>query len=188
MRAFDFVITLYLRLRACPRTNPLDGWRHDPRREAPSLLVGQCRLDVQCASGNCRLVAEPMGPQDRTALGHGYRPRVPCRRVPALCAGTNGQRTNSCGGASRFAGLPSGKRPQECPELCAIECAITIGTVFLYGSTSQNWVASNWATAPTLVASVAAALTSNRWVQAVAIAVIMLLWVPYFVTLQGALS
>ena len=72
--------------------------------------------------------------------------------------------------------------------LFAVECAITIGTVFLYGSTSQNWVASNWATAPTLVASVAAAVTSNRWVQATAIAVIILLWVPYFVTLQGALS
>ena len=72
--------------------------------------------------------------------------------------------------------------------LFAIECAITIGTVFLYGSTSQNWVASNWATAPTLVASVAATLSSNRWVQTVAIAVIMLLWIPYFVSLQGALS
>jgi len=72
--------------------------------------------------------------------------------------------------------------------LFAIECAITIATVFLYGSTSQNWVASNWATAPTLVASVAAALTSNRWVQCVAIAVIVLLWIPYFMSLQGALS
>ena len=72
--------------------------------------------------------------------------------------------------------------------LFAIECAITIGTVFLYGSTSQNWIASNWATVPTLVASIAAALTSNRRVQGLAIVVIMLLWVPYFVTLQGALS
>jgi hypothetical protein len=72
--------------------------------------------------------------------------------------------------------------------LFAIECAITIGTVFLYGSTSQNWVASNWATAPTLVASVAAAITSNPWVQMAAISVILLLWVPYFVSLQGALS
>ena len=72
--------------------------------------------------------------------------------------------------------------------LFAVECSITIGTVLLYGSTSQNWVASNWATAPTLVASVAAAVTSNRWVQAVAIGVIVLLWIPYFVTFQGALS
>src|SRR3954451_15531523 len=69
--------------------------------------------------------------------------------------------------------------------LFAVECALTIATVFLYGSASQNWVASNWATAPTLIASVAAAITSNRWVQIAAIVVIMLLWVPYFVTLQG---
>ena len=72
--------------------------------------------------------------------------------------------------------------------LFAIECAITIGTVFLYGSTSENWVASNWATVPTFGASVAAALTANRWVQAGAITLIMLLWIPYFVALQGALS
>lgn len=72
--------------------------------------------------------------------------------------------------------------------LFAIECAITIGTVFLYGSASQNWIASNWATAPTMVTSVAAALTSNRLVHAIAITVILLLWVPYFLTLQGALS
>lgn len=72
--------------------------------------------------------------------------------------------------------------------LFAVECAITIGTVFLYGSTSQNWLASNWATAPTLVASAAAAITGNRWVQALSIAVIDLLWIPYFATLQGALS
>jgi hypothetical protein len=72
--------------------------------------------------------------------------------------------------------------------LFAAECAITIGTVFLYGSTSQNWIASNLATGPTLVASIAAALTNNRWVQSVAIAVIMILWVWYFATLQGALS
>jgi hypothetical protein len=72
--------------------------------------------------------------------------------------------------------------------LFAIECAITIGTVFLYGSTSQNWLVSNWATAPTLVASLAAALTGNRWVQTAAIGLFVLLWVPYFVGLQGALS
>jgi hypothetical protein len=72
--------------------------------------------------------------------------------------------------------------------LFAVECAITIGTVFLYGSASPNWIASNWATVPTLAASLAAAFTSNRWVQRAAIVVIMLLWVPYFVTLQGALA
>lgn len=72
--------------------------------------------------------------------------------------------------------------------LFAVECAVTIGTVFLYGSASQNWLASNWATVPTLLASAVAAVTSNRWFQAMAIAVILLLWLPYFVTLQGALS
>jgi hypothetical protein len=72
--------------------------------------------------------------------------------------------------------------------LFAVECAFTIGTVFLYGSTSQNWVASNLATGPALVASIAAALTNNRWVQSAAILVIVLLWVPYFAMLQGALT
>jgi len=72
--------------------------------------------------------------------------------------------------------------------LFAAECAITIGTVFLYGSTSQNWIASNLATLPTLLASVAAALTSNRWVQSAAMAVILAMWAWYFATLQGALS
>lgn len=70
----------------------------------------------------------------------------------------------------------------------AVECAFTIGSVFLYGSASQNWIASNLATVPTLVASVAAALTNNRWVQSGAIIVIMLMWGWYFATLQGALS
>ena len=72
--------------------------------------------------------------------------------------------------------------------LFAVECAITIGTVFLYGSASQNWTASNLATLPTLVASVAAALTNNRWVQSVALLVILLVWGWYFATLQGALT
>jgi len=72
--------------------------------------------------------------------------------------------------------------------LFAVECAVTIGTVFLYGSTSENWVASNLDTWPMLVASVAAAITSNRWVQSTAMLVIMLMWVWYFATLQGALS
>jgi hypothetical protein len=72
--------------------------------------------------------------------------------------------------------------------LFAVECALTIGTVFLYGSTSQNWVSSNFATVPTMVASVAAASTNNRWIQWAAMTVIMLLWVWYFATLQGALS
>jgi hypothetical protein len=60
--------------------------------------------------------------------------------------------------------------------------------VFLYGSAIQNWIASNLATGPTLVASVAAALTNNRWIQSGAMVVIMLMWVWYFATLQSALS
>ena len=72
--------------------------------------------------------------------------------------------------------------------LFAIECAITIGSVFLYGSTSQNWIASNLATWPMLAASAAAALSNNRWVQTGAILIIMIMWVWYFATLQGALS
>ena len=72
--------------------------------------------------------------------------------------------------------------------LFAIECAITIGSVFLYGSTSQNWIASNLATWPMLAASVAAALSNNRWVQTGAILIITVMWVWYFAMLQSALS
>ena len=71
--------------------------------------------------------------------------------------------------------------------LFAAECALTVGTVLLYGSTSQNWVASNFATLPTMLASIAAASTNKRWVQSGAMAVILLMWVWYFATLQGAL-
>jgi hypothetical protein len=70
----------------------------------------------------------------------------------------------------------------------AVECAITVGTVFLYGTASQNWLASNWATAPSLAASIAAAATSNRWVHGASISLILVLWVWYFATLQGALG
>lgn len=72
--------------------------------------------------------------------------------------------------------------------LFAVECAFTVGTVFLYGTSSANWVASNLATVPTFVASVAAAVTNNRWVHSAALLVIMLMWAWYFATLQGALS
>ena len=72
--------------------------------------------------------------------------------------------------------------------LFAVEVALTIGTVFLYGSASQNWVASNEASWPTLVASLAAAITSNRWVQAAALLVIMTMWIWYYATLQSALT
>ena len=71
--------------------------------------------------------------------------------------------------------------------LFAVECAITAGTVFLFGSTAHNWIATNWATLPTMVASIAAAGTNKRWVHSTALAVIMILWIWYFATLQGAL-
>ena len=71
--------------------------------------------------------------------------------------------------------------------LFAVECAITVGIVFLYGSTTQNWVATNWATLPMMAASIAAASTNNRWVHSAALTVIMVLWIGYFATLQGAL-
>lgn len=72
--------------------------------------------------------------------------------------------------------------------LFAVDCAVTICTVFLYGSASANWIASNWATWPSLFASLAAALTINRWVQSGALAVILLMWAWYFATLQAALT
>lgn len=71
--------------------------------------------------------------------------------------------------------------------LFALECAITAGTVLLYGSTAKNWVATNWATVPMMVASVAAASTNKRWVHTAALTVILSLWIWYFATLQGAL-
>lgn len=71
--------------------------------------------------------------------------------------------------------------------LFAVECALTIGTVFLYGASTQNWIATNWATLPSMAAAVAAAATGNRWVHAIAIIVILLMWGWYFASLQGAL-
>lgn len=72
--------------------------------------------------------------------------------------------------------------------LFAVECALTIGAVFLYGSANQNWLSSNFATLPTMAASIAAAITDNHWVQSVAVIVILIMWGWYFATLQGALS
>lgn len=71
--------------------------------------------------------------------------------------------------------------------LFAVNTALTIATVFLYGSDSQNWVSSNYASWPTLAASAAAALFKARWVQGVALFVILAMWVWYFSTLQSAL-
>jgi hypothetical protein len=69
-----------------------------------------------------------------------------------------------------------------------VETALTIATVFLYGSSSQNWIASNEASWPTLAAGAAATLLGNRWVQATALFVILAMWVWYYATLQGALT
>jgi hypothetical protein len=69
-----------------------------------------------------------------------------------------------------------------------VEVALTIATVFLYGSSSENWIASNDASWPTLAASLAAAISGNRWVQSAALFVIMTMWVWYFATLQSALA
>jgi hypothetical protein len=71
--------------------------------------------------------------------------------------------------------------------LFAAECALTIGTVFLFGSGTQNWFATNWATLPSLLAALAAACSGRGWVQWGALTVIMLSWLVYFATLQGAL-
>jgi hypothetical protein len=72
--------------------------------------------------------------------------------------------------------------------LFTVEVALTIASVFLYGSASQNWVASNYASWPTLAASLAAAISRNRWIQASALVVIMVMWGWYFATLQSALT
>ncbi len=61
-------------------------------------------------------------------------------------------------------------------------------TITKYGSSTQNWVRENAANWPTIAACVAATLSRNRWVQAVALIVILSVWVWYFVTLQSALS
>ena len=64
--------------------------------------------------------------------------------------------------------------------LFAVECALTVGTVFLYGAGTKDWLGTNWATLPTFAAAIAAATTNNRWVQAGALLVIMPLWIWVF--------
>jgi len=71
--------------------------------------------------------------------------------------------------------------------LFAVNTAVTIATVYLYGAESQNWVASNFASWPTLAASIAAAIFVNRWVQTAALATILVMWGWYYATLQSAL-
>ncbi len=72
--------------------------------------------------------------------------------------------------------------------LFAVNTVLTIATVYLYGSSSENWIASNSASWPTLAASLAATFTRNRWVQMIALVTILAIWVWYFATLQSALA
>lgn len=72
--------------------------------------------------------------------------------------------------------------------LFTLEVALTMLTIFMYGSGTQHWVAENDANWPTIAASAAATVSRNRWVQGVALAVIMAVWAWYFANLQGALN
>lgn len=72
--------------------------------------------------------------------------------------------------------------------LFAVEVALTILTIAMYGSGTQNWVGENEANWPTIAACLAAMLFRSRWVQVAAIIVIDGVWVWYFATLQGTLS
>lgn len=72
--------------------------------------------------------------------------------------------------------------------LFTVEVALTMLTIFMYGSATQNWVAENEANWPTIAACLAATVTKNRFVQGASILVIDLVWIWYFVNLQNALS
>lgn len=72
--------------------------------------------------------------------------------------------------------------------LFTVEVALTMVTIWMYGSGTQNWVGENAANWPTIVACFAATVSRNRWVQASALIVILAVWVWYFVTLQSALT
>jgi hypothetical protein len=69
-----------------------------------------------------------------------------------------------------------------------MEVALTMVTIWMYGSGTQNWVGENVANWPTIAACLAATVSRNRWVQALALVVILAVWVWYFVTLQSALT
>ena len=72
--------------------------------------------------------------------------------------------------------------------LFTVEVALTMLTIQMYGSGTQNWVAENAANWPTIAACIAATVSRNRWVQGIAIVVICAVWIWYFANLQGALS
>jgi hypothetical protein len=65
--------------------------------------------------------------------------------------------------------------------------ALTIVMVYAYGSATQNWVSENRSNWPALAAALAAAISSNRWVQIAAVLVLLAVWIWYFTALQGAL-
>jgi hypothetical protein len=66
--------------------------------------------------------------------------------------------------------------------------ALTIPLVFVYGASTQNWVAENKSNWPALVAGLAASISRNRRVQIAALLVIYGIWVWYFAALQGPLT
>jgi uncharacterized membrane protein len=72
--------------------------------------------------------------------------------------------------------------------LFTVEVALTMLTIYMYGSGTKNWLAENDANWPTIAACLAATISLNRWVQSAALLVITATWVWYFVTLQSALS
>ena len=72
--------------------------------------------------------------------------------------------------------------------LFTVEVALTMLTIALYGSGTQNWISENDANWPTIVACLTATFIRARWVQVISIVVIDGVWIWYFATLQGALS
>ncbi|MDB5677497.1 hypothetical protein [Sphingomonas bacterium] len=66
---------------------------------------------------------------------------------------------------------------------------VTIGTNSFFSGGIPIWVTQNYAVVPMALASLAAAVfASIRWVQTVAIVVIVAMWVWYFVALQPAMT
>ena len=65
---------------------------------------------------------------------------------------------------------------------------LSILMTYSYGATAEGWLAENIVNWPFLAASVAAAVFPNRWVQTVAVSVILATWVWFFATLQSALT
>lgn len=115
MRAFDFVITLYsfvYALAVAQILSTVGDMIRAGKRLCFSWINAGWMLNVLLA-----IVAwwlSPVGPQDRATLGHGYRPRLLCRRLLALRVSADGQRTNPRGGPRRPTALRSRRRAQIC--------------------------------------------------------------------------